>query len=420
MIDFDAPLGLLNIASYIRSMQFRYGDLDVRINDLSGKELDECLIGESDIYGITTYVTSLDISGKIASICKSKNPNSIVVIGGAHPSSVPRSCDFSDIVVIGEGEIAMNKIVEWFRLNPKSTIQKIIKGEQAPINIFPAYDLIDTNSYNRRINGLKSLPYASSRGCCYNCNFCGLSGMHHLNKLRFYDPEVVSGHLRIMRDRFSVGGFTIQDDMFTLNRDRLFKLLDLIKSLSINFRCHGRAGYDTEEVYKKLAESGCVQVAWGIESGSQSMLDRMNKEVTIKENSEVIRWAKKYGITSRAFFIIGFPGETKETLQMTKNFIEESEPDQIFVSSFVPYPGTDVYENPKKYGIIKLDKDFSQYYQVNKSGFGGLIIDTEWLSREELRELEVDFRMWVKDSFKWKGEFQEYEEKIYKKNKNTY
>jgi len=90
-----------------------------------------------------------------------------------------------------------------------------------------------------------------------------------------------------------------------------------------------------------------------------------------------------------------------------------AEPDQFLVFSMVCYPGTDVGNNPSKYGITKLDRDFSQYYQIGKNGLGGLSFDTEWLSREEFRGLEVDFRSWMKSNVKFKGSLQDYEKELY-------
>jgi len=171
----------------------------------------------------------------------------------------------------------------------------------------------------------------------------------------------------------------------------------------------GRAGYDTEEVYARLADAGCVQVSWGIESGSQTILDRMNKRVTVKENYSVIQWAKKYGITSRAFFIIGFPGETEDTLNETLHFIEEADPDQYFVSNFIPYPGTAVALNPKHYGVISTTTDYNQFYQVSKDGTGGLTINTEWLTKDQFRLLELNFRSYLQNHKPMRGELQNYE-----------
>ncbi len=394
----DPPLGLLYIAAYLRK-----NNIDVEVCDLSGQP--NLIIPYADIYGITSYISTLEITKKITDSCRKTNPNCKIVIGGAHATACPEDFPYADHVVVGFGEKAMYDIVSG------SNINRIQIGYQNinPI-LYPAYDLIDPFSYHRKIGGKTSLPVLTSRGCPYKCSFCGLERMHKLTGsiVNLLFPEDVYYIVSKIKNDFGIDKINFQDDIFTLNRKRLFKILDLIKSLNIGFRCMGRANYDTEETYEKLAEAGCSDISWGIESGSQLILDRMNKQVKVQDNYNVIKWAKKYGITSRAFFIFGFPGETKDTIEETKRFIENSDPDQIFVSSMVPYPATDVGDNPEKYGISNMSKDYNQYYQVSKDGTGGITIDTEWLSKEEFRELELNFREWTKQR-PMRGFLQDYE-----------
>jgi len=243
----------------------------------------------------------------------------------------------------------------------------------------------------------------------HNCSFCGLAGMHKLgNGVRMAEPETVYEHIKRIKSEFGIDRINFQDDIFTFNPKRLAKILKLITPLDIIYRCMGRAGYDTEDTYKMLADSGCTNIAWGIESGSQYILDRMKKQVKVEDNYNVIQWAKKYGITARAFFILGFPGETDETIEETKQFIEWSDPDQTFVSNFVPYPGTKVASCPERYGITNMSGNYDDFYQVSKDGTGGMTIDTEWLSRSELRKLELEFRAWLHKRH-MRGSLQDYE-----------
>ncbi len=408
----DPPLGLLLIASYLRE---QHPDIFIYINDLKGLPPEEWPIGFADVYGLTVYATSLSVSKEIIKRCRQKNPEAKIVVGGAMPSAMPELFNV-DYVVVGEGEKAMADIVASVKKGKIEPDTKMTYRFAEPVPfLFPAYDLVDLSSYHRTVNKLKSLPYFTSRGCPYHCNFCGLNLFHEMNKVRFAEPEVVYEHLKIIKN-MGIKAINFQDDIFTLKRKRLNKILDLIKPLGFSFRCHGRVGLDDESVYERLAEAGCSMVSWGIESGSQFMLDRMNKEATVDQNYQVIQWAKKYGITARAFFVIGFPGETKETLEETKQFIMRAQPDQYFVSNFVPYPGTDVYRNPKKYGITAMSDNFDNYYQVSKDGTGGLTIDTEWLSREQFRKLEVSFRQWLKNNFQMRGDILDYEQELYKKS----
>jgi anaerobic magnesium-protoporphyrin IX monomethyl ester cyclase len=406
----DPPLGLLLIAAHLRKVM---PDISIRINDMSGTK--RFSIGEADYYGITSYCTSLDFTKKLVNSIRSKVPKARIIVGGANPSAMPEQYKFADYIVMDAGEEPMARILQG------KTSWKCVTGIQyASIGLFPAFDLIDPMSYNRRIERQRSLPLLTSRGCPYRCAFCGLHKTHQFNGHCSAAPWQVAESVKRVVEEYGIRAINFQDDIFTLNQKRLFEILDLIAPLNIVFRCHGRAGIDNEEVYKRLSEAGCKQVSWGIESGSNYILKRMNKQTTVQDNYNVIQWAKRYGITARAFFVIGFPGETAETIAETKQFIINSDPDQYFVSNFVPYPGTPVWNTPVGYGIINMSKDFNQYYQVGKDGTGGLTIDTQWLSRDEFRQLEIDFRAWLRENKPRRGCLLDYEEKMEAESESKY
>lgn len=399
----DAPLGLLYIASILESHGY-----NVRVNDFSGTPQEAWQVGWADIYGVTTYATSIQPSKKIARLCKDKNRNCKVVVGGAHPTAVPERMDsIFDIVVIGEGELAFLEIANDFPDN-RRYYQKTIERN---LDLYPnpAYHLVDLYSYKRTIKGKTSLTMLTSRGCPYRCAFCGLAKHHQVVKLR--SPEAVVKEISYLKDKYGIEKYNFQDDTFTLNKKRLHRLLDLLKPLNIGFRCHGRAGLDRKEDYVRLKEAGCELIAWGIESGSQKILDRMNKQVTVADNENVIRWAEEAGITSRAFFIIGFPSENRKHIEETKRFIERADPDQYFVSNFIPYPGTDVWNNPEKYDVTWINQDFSNYFQIDGTGFGGINIETKSLTKKDFRKLEIDFRNWI-NRRKRRGSLLEYEKAL--------
>lgn len=409
----DPCLGLIYIATHIQS-KFNDNEVSVTINDLAGKQEVEWTIKYADIYGITVYAPSHKIVETIIKKCKEINPNSIIVVGGAHASAVPEMFrGVANHVVVGKGELAMVDII--------NGVDSFVVSNHTAFDCFPLpkYELVAINSYHRTIAGRKSLPMLTTRGCPFQCQFCGLSYLHTMENISFADPEIVVNQIKAIKDKFGITAIGFQDDIFTLKKERFKKLMQLLKPLDIKFRCHGRAGIDAEDTYAMLADSGCAQVAWGVETGSQYMLDRMNKRSTVQDNYNVIQWAKKYGIDSRSFFVIGFPGETKETLEETKRFIEWADPDQYFISSFIPYPGTACWNFPDKFGITYIDKDFEQFYQVDKEGYGGLTVDTEWLTRDKFRELEIEFRGWLAKNKPLRGSLLNYENKIKEKNKEN-
>jgi radical SAM superfamily enzyme YgiQ (UPF0313 family) len=399
----DVPLGLLTLASYVKIQK---PNIEVRINDLSGLSERDWDIRPADFYGISVYTSLVPVMHKIINKCMEVNPQGKIIVGGPHPSAVPGHKDFNDVdyVVVGPGEEALVSILEGFKEH------RIVMMKHIESFPFPRFDLINVRSYTRTIDNISSLSLITSLGCKYHCSFCGTPPFH--KKIQFCPPEKVRDFIVKIQDDYGINAIKFEDDMFTYKGERFFKLMEFIKPLNIKFRCLGRAGNDTEEMYEKLADAGCVQIACGIESGSQYMLNRMNKKSTVQDNFNVIKWAKKYGITSRAFFIMGFPGETRASIEDTKNFILQADPDQWLVSNFIPYPGTDVANNPKKYGIIRMSDDWSDYYQVNNTQTGGLTIDTEWLDREEFRELELEFREWLAKNVPFRGAKLKYEKEI--------
>jgi len=402
----DPPLGLLSIATTIKIYK---PEIKIKINDLSGIKSDlEIKVGYADVYGITVYCSTINTVRNIISKCREVNPNSIVCIGGAHVTALPDTLsDVVDHVIVGYGELPMVQLLTSYKKLPK-----VIHGNHLinyPIKM--DWSPVDINSYSRRIDGKKSIPILTTRGCPYKCNICGLHKLHNIcSTVLFSKPDDVYDYINYIKNEIKIAALNIQDDIFTLDKKRLFKILKLIKPLGMKFRCMGRAGYDTEETYEKLAEAGCVGVAWGIESGSQDILNKMNKLSTVQDNYNVIKWCQKYGMDARAFFVLGFPGETEETIKKTKEFIIKSDVDQYFVSNFIPYPGTPVWEKPNAFGITKMSYDFDEYYMVSNDGSGGSIISTKWLSKEKLRELEIDLRSWLKENKPIRGKnIQKYE-----------
>jgi len=403
----DAPLGLLYIASSLEAAGH-----NVRINDLSGMPEKDWKIGHADIYGTTIYAPTVNISEKIAKVCHSTNPYSRVVAGGAHPTAIPKEMStIFDIIGIGEGEKIMEDIANDYP-NNKRYYEKDLEKD-LDIYPHPAYHLIDPFSYKRTFGGEQAITILTSRGCPYRCSFCGLAEQHKTMKYR--SPENVVEEIKFIQEKYGINKFNFQDDTFTVKKSRLHKMLGLFDPLGIGFRFHGRSGLDTPGDYKRAKKAGAEVVAWGIESGAQKMLNLMNKQTTVKKNKQVIQWAKEEGLLTRAFFVIGFPGETRETLEETKAFIEKTNPDQYFVSNFVPYPGTDVWKHPEKYGVKKIYANFENYYQVDENGFGSRNIEVNNLSNEEFKEFEKEFRTWINQR-QQRGSIQEYEKIILKKN----
>lgn len=384
----DVPLGLLYMASILEKEGH-----NVSVSDFAGGVPWD--IGWADIYGITVYAPTIEISRQIALKCREINPRCCIVVGGGHPTMAPESIDFADSIVIGEGELAMVDLSADYP-NVKKRYERVLDKN---LDLYPnaAYHLLDVYSYDRVLENKPCISILSSRGCPYRCAFCALPP--HRKAVKYRLPDSIAAELRMLKTFYGFEKFNFMDDAFTANHKHLERVLDLIRPLHIGFRCLARVSDDSAEEYKRLRSAGCELLSFGTESGSQKILDRMNKKSTVEQNLISIKRAKEAGIRTKAFFIIGFPGETKETVEETKRFIEKAKPDEYCVSNFVPYPGSEVWNNPDRFGIVWQNKDFDKYYQLDKTEHGGINISTNVLSASEFKVLEIDFRCWLKEMY---------------------
>jgi anaerobic magnesium-protoporphyrin IX monomethyl ester cyclase len=386
----DPPLGLMYLAASLENQ-----NLPVKIVDLASKpeSMWPELIGESDVFGITIFSSSFNVSRKIARIIKENNKNSLVVAGGPHPTSLPEDTILNrefDAVVCGEGEEVFPTLVHDYRNGRK--VPKIIRSNGIlDINALqvPARHLLSLSEYHRQVEGKTATSALSSRGCPYSCSFCCKD--IHGAKIRFRDPEKFLEEVGDIKAKYSIRSFLFYDDVFTFNKNgRLDRICEGLKEMDIAFRCNGRAGVNCLDDFIKLKEAGCEEIAFGIESGSQEILNRINKNSTVQQNHQAIQDAKRAGLITKAYLMTGFPGETSQTIDETKAFIESADPDKFTIFSFVPLPGCDVWKNPAKYGITHLSRDWDQYFNIAGNYEGGRTFETDSLSRERAVELHDD------------------------------
>ena len=410
----DEPLGLMYIASTLKKEEF-----DVRITNLAGKGYNwkDYISLDSDIYGIQLYTPTSNIGIEIAKYIRENNPTSLLVCGGAHPSTnidSARLLQYFDIIVGGEGENEMVKIAKTFKEdNSKVYDQKFRLStpiEHIDSLPFPDRDLVDIMKFHRKVNGKRSFGIIGSRGCPYHCSFCDRSVFG--NKVRFRSVRSIFLEILNVLWLYNVDRFEFFDDLFTVSKNRLIDFRDRVKDLNIQYRCQGRTDILDPEIYKLLKESGCYSIGFGIESGNQKILDLMNKNNTVENNYKAIKIAQDFGIIVIGYFIIGFPGETVESINDTLEFIEKSNIDQAQAYQFTPFPGTEVYRNPDKFGVKILNNDWSEYWAVRgENGRGGKTIETKYLSADELENQMSNVRKFLKE-YGSRGEVADY----YKEN----
>jgi radical SAM superfamily enzyme YgiQ (UPF0313 family) len=337
-----------------------------------------------DLVGLTATTPLVLDAYRAARLAKKALPEALIVLGGIHASVLPeeclRECEALDMVCVGEGEFTLSELAAeneidsinglYYRKNGdiKSTPRREINPHLDDFPI-PARHLLDMESYLRPtsllIRGLelRCTHLFTGIGCIANCHFCAWPGMYG-RRMRLHSAEYIMEEIRQMVDDYRAEGLYLAEEMFFSNKKRFHKLCRLLIDNGYNRRVklcvNLRADVVNRERLNLLREAGFVQVEYGIESGSQRVLDIMNKGTRVEDNRRAIELAKEAGLRVLANIIIGTPGERKEDVRQTIDLLNETKPDHVSVNRFVPFPGSHLFNELKKKG--KLSADWTSYW----------------------------------------------------------
>jgi radical SAM superfamily enzyme YgiQ (UPF0313 family) len=299
----------------------------------------------------------------IRRIIKERNPYAKVVIGGSHATMNPEECisDGFDCVVCGDGEIEAERAF----LDDVD----IIRAEDRFLSDYPTIDrtLVDIKSYKYFLDGELATTLVTSRGCPYKCAFC----CKNYNGVRLAPSSKVINEIRKLHCDFGYNALMFFDDIFILNKKRVEEICLYLKEFGIVWRCFVRADLVVKhgnELLQTMADSGCVEVGMGIESGSDKILENINKGETVKTIKLAIKMLHEEGIRVKGFFIVGLPGESQETIEDTQRFLEETYLDDMDFTIFQPYVGSPIWNNRGDYDIKWDDLDFQKMFYKGKLG----------------------------------------------------
>ncbi len=270
-----------------------------------------------------------------------------VIFGGAHPSALPEEAiQHGDCVIRGESEWAFPRAIT------ENTLEGIIEAP-APPDLdslpMPARDQLDLDMYSQvgeEIAGVRmpTLGMITSRGCPFRCEYCINSERE--TKLRFHSPDRVIEELRYLKKRYNIRGIAFYDELMATHIERFEEICEAIVRNDLNdlrWECQIHARRIRPETSKLMKRAGCVQVNIGFESGSQRMLDRMQKDATVEHGYQAAETLHSAGIRVRGSFIVGTPGETPEDVRATQKFISNAKIDFASVHYLTPYPGTKLF-----------------------------------------------------------------------------
>jgi anaerobic magnesium-protoporphyrin IX monomethyl ester cyclase len=329
-----------------------------------------------DYLGLSATTISITNAARIAALVKRELPEVVTIVGGAHASAVPErtleAFDALDFAIAGEGEWALYELLDrletglpaWdvpglaYRLDGK-----IYANPRAPflddldVLPHPAWDLLPDfpHRFQPSLFSYPSTPVASlitSRGCPFSCSFCDRSTSGR--KGRMHSVEYVVEMCQRLVD-MGVRHILFVDDLFTVRKDRVRALCEafLERGFTFTWSCSSHPNLLDLDTMKLMKRAGCWQIAYGIESGSQRILDVVKREVKIPKMRETLRMTREAGIRSKGYVMLGHPTEGLDSLAETLEFLKVVELDIAQVTKFTPYPGTPAYPTIHQHGSFQ-------------------------------------------------------------------
>jgi anaerobic magnesium-protoporphyrin IX monomethyl ester cyclase len=374
------PLGIASCAAVVRGSGKRVAIIDAVAEHLSlDASVQRACEMRPRFVGITAATVAIENASLLASGIKQKVPGVTIILGGPHVTAVPektlRLFSGFDIAVIGEGERTLEELLNAIegakdltgvtgiafrrdgtviRNPPRAFIENL---DSLPI---PAYDLLPDlpRFYRPSAHNFKRLPSISmitSRGCPGRCIFCDLKTFGH--KCRRNSIPYTMNMLDYLIGEFGIRDFRLPDDTFVIDRKHVMDFCDELarKKIRITWSCQARVNCVDSDLLNAMRRAGCWQIDYGIESGSQAILNTLKKGITREMAMNALRLTREAGIQAKGYFIIGSPGETLATIQETIRFAKEAPLDSFQVSFFTPFPGSPVYKEIANHGVLEED-----------------------------------------------------------------
>jgi radical SAM superfamily enzyme YgiQ (UPF0313 family) len=358
------PMQLLYLAAAIRQRGFEPTVLDANAFRMTDEQIADVVRAENPLLvGFSVYSDILHQIRDMTRLVRDASPGSHIVLGGPHVSAVPartlEQFHDADYALAGEAECSLamlgEAMIEQGRVDSIPGIVYRVDGAVAlgPQPEYPkledvprpARDLVaraydEKRYYSILVRRRPVDTLFSSRGCPFRCGFC----YNFRQEYRYRTADDVVDELTRIRER-GIRDVEIADDTFTGRRGRAMEIFDRIiaEKLDISFRIKSRVDVFTEEMARKARQAGVYLVAFGMESGSQQMLDAMNKKTTVEMNARACSLTRKYKMLSHSSWIIGFPGETPDTVNETLDFIRKNRPSTVNLAVLRPYPNTEAY-----------------------------------------------------------------------------
>lgn len=403
---YNADLSVESKSYNIQTIINSYQDYLYVLNNLGHpiwKEIKSVIIqSKPDVIGVSVMTPKFGSALSLAKLVRGIDPKIKVIMGGIHPTICPEETiqnENVDIIVRGEGEITMLELLTAIENGMSlKNIQGISYKENNKVFHNPLRPLIDNldqlpHPARHLLLGKEEMTSAdfgrlfATRGCPYNCIFCA---SHKIwgRKVRYRSPRNVIDEIKQIKKEHHTNYFYFEDDSFTVNKNFVKKICDLIikEKLEITWSCETRADLVTEESVERMKYAGCISVVLGAESGSDEILKKIKKGISVKQIKKAVSVLKKYRIKTGVFFMIGFPWETVKEINDTVQLMKETDPQVAIFSIATPYPGTELYKICQSENILpknlRWDSFFHQSpdihlsYKISKDAFSEIVKKT--------------------------------------------
>jgi len=369
------PLGLMYLASYLeQKSDHSVKILDCQIENLNYNQLKEIIKQDKpDVVGITAMTfTLLDVIG-VVKLIKNIDPEIKIVLGGPHAHIYPKetiSIKGVDFCILGEGEKPFKDLLDNLenKKNPYHAKGVVFKDGSKIINTDPGTPIQELDSLPfpaRRLTPFKKyksilatrFPVTTmftSRGCPYNCLFCDRP---HLGKsFRARSPKNVVDEMEECQ-KMGIKEIFIYDDTFGVDKQRVLDICDEIikRNLDITWDIRTRVNTVDENILMSLKRAGCQRIHYGVEAGTQKILNVLRKGITLEMAEKAFRLSRKVGIQTLGYFMIGSPTETKKDISQTIKFMKKLNPDYAHITITTPYPATDLYRMGLEQKVLPYD-----------------------------------------------------------------
>ncbi len=411
------PLGLLQLAACVEEAGH-----EVKIADMNLKPIFS--LDWADVIGITAVTPNVNEAIRIARIIKlGKRKEQTIILGGPHATILPEEtlkAGAFDIVVAGEGDIVFPELINQMANNSRygiddipnlycktgeylwETIQEDVTCDLNKLPM-PDYSLIDLSRYHPHPpHGRKKpwLPMITSRGCPYGCAFCSKPVFG--SEYRALSAENVWLQLQSM-EADGIREVTFYDDVFTLETQRVIDICDgmMQRELNIDWSCETRTHLVSPRLLYSMEKAGCFLIAYGIESGSQPILNSLNKGINLEQVAQAIAYTREQHIQTIGYFMIGNPGETKEDIDKTIQFAIDLKLDYAQFAITTPLPGSQLYEQYLVSSHQMPNWDAFQYANMGKATIP--MFNGQNLSTDDIRKAlsDANKRFYLRLGYIW-------------------